>query len=44
VALVRVAAGGAVSAGEPVLGFVFSDQGLENELTLTGATFARIAR
>lgn len=44
VALVRVAAGGAVSAGEQVLGFVFSDKGLESELTLTGATFARIAR
>lgn len=44
VALVRVAAGGASSAGEPVLGFVFSDKGLESELNLAGATFARIAR
>ena len=47
VTLVRLAAGGGVeaaSAGEPILGFIFSEKGLAGGLTLKGAEFTRIAR
>lgn len=47
VTLVRVAAGGGVdaaTAGEPMLGFIFSEKGLAGGLTLEGAEFTRIAR
>ncbi len=47
VTLVRAAAGASVdgaTAGEPILGFVFTDKGLVDGLTLEGARFSRLAR
>ena len=47
VVMVRVASGGGVDAAsidEPIIGFVFSDKGLENKLTLADGKFTRIAR
>ena len=47
VAMVRVAAGGDIAgatAGEPVLAFIFTEQGLAGRLDLDGARFTRLAR
>jgi lipid-binding SYLF domain-containing protein len=47
VTLVRLAAGGGIEgsiAGEPILGFIFTEQGLAGGLTLDGARFTRLAR
>ncbi len=47
VTLVRLAAGGgieAATAGESVLGFIFTEKGLAGGLTLEGARFTRLAR
>ncbi len=47
VALVRVAAGRGIDAavaGEPVVGFIYTADGLANGLTLEGARFTRLAR
>jgi lipid-binding SYLF domain-containing protein len=47
VTLVRAAAGGSVdgaTAGEPILAFIFTEEGLAGGLTLDGARFTRLAR
>ena len=47
VTMVRLASGGGVDAAsieEPIIGFVFSEKGLENKLTLADGTFTRLAR